>query len=69
MSKWMKGAKWDLMVRFEDGSMYRLSSLKEKTHTNAAMFESIAKNFLPVLEEAKKEVAEMSRRASQEKTA
>lgn len=58
VKKYTKGAKWDLLVRFEDGSSYRLSAIPEKIHTNAAMVDSIEKNFLPVLESIKKTLTE-----------
>lgn len=57
MRKWTKGATWDCMIRFEDGSMYRLSQIPEQTHTNAAMIASIEQNFLPALKAAKKWIA------------
>lgn len=60
MRKWTKGAKWDLMIRFEDGASYRLSSIPEKKHTNAAMMKSITENFLPVLKSIEDHIASAS---------
>lgn len=67
VKKYTKGAQWNCMIRFEDGSMYRLSQIPEQTHTNAAMIKSIEENFIPAVKAAKKWIAKAktSRRAAE----
>jgi hypothetical protein len=52
MRKWTKGAKWDLMLRSDDGRMVRLTSRTDMKHTNADLIRAVEDDFPPMFKRA-----------------